>query len=158
MYTDVELAALDAADEAFAEVMKVAERFAKEINCDYRRVSNSWTSYSSFDVPLFDSRKTSWKPIEHFASEFDGDAYECAVQLVEAWNETISTLGKARDAYYAAIDDPEAWYEGNHWIREIDLLYNDRDYLLNELGKIVETWYDSACDCAYEAYLEEHAA
>lgn len=159
MYTEIELAAMNAADEAFAEVRKVAERFAKEIDCDYRRNVTCWTSYSSFSTPLFDSRRTSWEPIEHFASDFDNsEAYECAIELVEKWNGAIVKLSKRRDVCFWAMDDATTSAEYEYWDRQCDLTYDARTHLLEELGEVVERWYDSACEFAYEQYLEEHAA
>jgi len=159
MYTDIELAAMDAADEAFAEVRKVAERFAKEINCDYHRTVTDWTSYSSFSTPLFDKRHVSWEPVDHFCCDFgNAEAYECAVALVEKWNSAIVPLKEKRDTCIWARIDSETDNEYEYWDKQVDLVYDARAFLLEELGKIVETWYDSACDCAYEAYLEEHTA
>lgn len=159
MYTDVELAAMDAANEAFAEVRKVAERFAKEINCDYRRNVTAWSSYSTFDVPLFDGRHVSWEPVEHFCCDFGlSEAYECAVQLVDKWNNAIVPLKDKYDTYFSELDDAESYGECEYWQNQIDIVYDARAYLLEELGKIVEDWYDSASDCAYESYLEEHCA
>jgi hypothetical protein len=157
MYTEIELAAMNAADEAFAEVRKVAERFANKINCNYHRTVTDWTSYSSFDVPLFSSRHVSWEPVDHFCCDFgNAEAYECAVALVEKWNSAIVPLKEKRDTRIWARIDSETYNEYEYWDKQVDLVYDAQTYLLEELGKIVEDWYDSASECAYEAYLEEH--
>lgn len=139
-YTENELRALDAADEAFAEVRKVAKNFAKKINATYNRSVNSWTSTSTFYTPLRDAlRGNAMKTVE-------------VHNLYDGWNECADNC---------------AWEVQSHWnrmvrrlwlIEDYSLAYDARERVLKEVGRIVERWYELAADCAYETYLDEHAA
>lgn len=159
MYTEVELKAMDSADEAFAEVKKVAESFAKQIGHDYCRRVTCWSSYSTFVKPFL--KPAIWhrvSPEKMTASVDNSEAIDCAWELADCWNSKIPGLytkyiGYRRLASRAKYDENAEYYDN-----QASLCVDAYDKILEECGEIVERWIDSACDFAYESYLAEHSA
>lgn len=157
-YTKVELEAFDAADEAFREVKKVAEAFAKQINCDYRRTVTDWCSYSAFSTPLFSGRRAKWAKVHNLYNGYNNEACECAWKIEEEWNKAISALIRRSNRYKAQRKVAETDREWDYYDSKISECLDAYDAILDNMGHLIESWYDCACDVAWEEYLAEHSA
>lgn len=156
MYTKIELEAMNAADEAFAEVRKVAEAFAKQTGMHYHRNVTCWTSGSYF-TPC-DSSDKRWSEVHDLYDGDNNEAIECAWEIEREWNAAISDLRKRYDDHLWGLVLSETCNERDYYDRRSDEDLDEHERLRDRMGKIVEKWYDSACEWAYEAYIEEHAA
>lgn len=155
-YTDNELKALEKADEAFAEVRKVALEFAKQTGTHYRRNVTDWTSGSYFNTD-YDAHDKCWNEVHDLYHGDNSEACECAWAIEDAWNTRIVALRDRYDGHLCGLAMAETDNEYEYYDRRTDEDLDARSELRDEVGRIVENWYDSASECAYSEYLEEVA-
>ena len=153
-YTEKELKAMDKADEAFAEIKKVAEEFAKQTNTTYYRGGNEWCSWSSFNKPYIGALNC-WNKVKLTYDGDCSDAYECMWQIETIWNRAIVKLSEMLDEYIDKKWSAETYEEEEWFDHKIDEVYEARREFLDLIAGIVEKWYDSACEFAYDEYMSE---
>jgi hypothetical protein len=137
-YTAQELKALDKADEAFAEIRKVADEFARQTNTVYSRTVNTWFSTSEFNNDW--CKPFCWNSVSNLYDGWCNEAYECANEIEGKWNTLVANLRHKVTYAFEHDYDVDVIYAAHHTLRE-------------EIGRIVECWYDSASEVAYEEYL-----
>lgn len=149
-----ELMAEAEGEKAFAEVIKVAEEFARQIDSQYHRRVTDWAVYSNFDS--FWWSDGNWFDGEYHHVKFrkrvdidvapyeHSEAVECAWELEASWNESVDKW----DGIEEQIDglllsrmdcDAEALE---------DVLDKMHDKALDSMADVVERWLDSV-ECWY---------
>ena len=151
-YTKRELEALGKADEAFAEVRKVAEEFARQTGMRYHRNVNSWTSNSYFNTD-WRGRDNRWGEVHELYDGDNNEAWECSWELERKWNDAIKPLYERYDDHVCGKALAETWNEEEYHDHRIDECLNGHERLRDEMGRIVESWYECASEVAYEEYL-----
>lgn len=155
-YTKNELMAMDAADKAFAEVRKVAEEFARQTGMRYHRNVTCWTSGSYFTPRLGDTDER-WNEVHDLYDGWNNEAYECAWAIEDAWNGRVTALRERLDGHLAGYVMAETDNCADYYDRRIDEDYDEHEALRDEVGRIVEDWYDSAAECAWYECMEDVA-
>lgn len=155
-YTKRELEAMDKADEAFAEVRKVAEEFARQTGLRYVRTVNCYLSTSTFATrwPSADNR---WAEVHDLYHGDNNEAWECAWELEARWNDAIRPLYELYDKHLCGKAFAETWNEEEYHDRRLDDCLRAHEKLRDEMGHVIERWYEPASELAYEQYLEEVA-
>ena len=152
-YTENELKALEKADDAFNEVRKVALEFAKQTGTVYHRNVTCWTSGSYF-YTAFDEHDKCWNEVHDLYHGDNGEAYECAWAIEAAWNDRIAALDKRYDEHICGLAMAETDNEYDYYDRRVNEGLDARTELRDEIGRIVEDWYESASECAYSEYMD----
>lgn len=155
-YSKRELEAMDKADDAFAEVRKVADEFARQTALRYVRTVNCYFSTSTF-VTRWPSADNRWCEVHGLYHGDNNEAYECAQEIEATWNAAIGHLYDRYDKDLCGHAFANDWHEEQYYDKRIDddLAANER--LRDKIGGIIERWYDTASETAYEDYLCEVA-
>jgi hypothetical protein len=156
-YSEIELKAQDYADEAFREVVKVAEEFARQTGRKYHRSSNCWFSTSSFPANYEDKDcwKKQWNTVSTLYNGDNNEAYECAWEIERRWNELVPALNDKYDSDVwdkILTDDDQL---SDYYDRQADLDLDALDHIRDEIGKCVENWLDAATEAAYDEFIED---
>lgn len=155
-YSKHELEAMGKADEAFAEVRKVALEFARQLGFNYHRNVTTWSSNSYFNTS-WRGKDNRWDEVHDLYHGDNDEACECAWEMEATWNAAIGPLYERYDKDLCGHTFANDWHEEAYYDRRLDEDFAAHERLRDEMGGIIERWYDSASEAAYKGYLSEVA-